>query len=85
MKITTETGSVYNIDRGLCLKSDSSGTLIDSFKVYVMKVIPDWVTTVEEIYDIPNNPSMTPEVGKRLYLGGKDSWWISTRVIEIEE
>ena len=37
MRITTETGSVYEIDeRGLCRKYDASGDHIDTFKVWGM-------------------------------------------------
>jgi hypothetical protein len=83
MKITTETGSVYEIDdRLICRKYDKNGVGIDSFKVWYMKSVPDDVLTMSELYDLPKGD---PEVGKRLYLGGRDSWWLSTRVVKIEE
>lgn len=84
MKITTESGSVYEIKDGLCNKYDSTGERIDAFKVWYMKVVPDWVTTAKEIYDLPDDTRREPEIGKRLYLGGKDTWWISTKVVSIE-
>jgi hypothetical protein len=82
MKITTETGSVYEIDdHGICRKYDKSGECIDSFKVWYMVPVPNEVVSVKEIYDLPKGD---PEIGKRLYIGGKDSWWVSTRVVSIE-
>lgn len=81
MKITTESGSVYKIDDNICRKYDRNGTCIDSFKVYAMKAVPDSVTTLMEIYELPDSE---PQIGLRMYISGKDSWWISTRVISYE-
>jgi len=42
IKITTETGSIYKIDElGICKKFNKSGDWIDSFKVFIIKAIPD--------------------------------------------
>lgn len=85
MKITTETGSVYSIDeRGVCIKYDSAGRAVDSFKVWYLRVVPDWVTTTKELYELDDEPTKVPEIGKRMYIGGKDTWWISTPVVRIE-
>ena len=82
MKITTETGSVYEIDEhGLCRKYDASGDHIDTFKVWYMVPVPNEVVSAKEIYDLPKGD---PEIGKRLYIGGRDNWWVSTKVISIE-
>jgi hypothetical protein len=83
MKITTETGSVYEINDGrVCHKFNKEGIVIDAFKVFYMRVVPDGVLSMKEVYELPEGD---PEVGKRLYLGGKDSWWFSTRVVKIEK
>ena len=83
MIIKTESGSRYEIDdHGICRKFNSEGTGVDSFKVFFMKAIPDAVTNLGEIWDYPDGE---PEVGKLLYIGGKDGWWLSTKVVSIED
>ena len=82
MRITTESGSVYEIKDGICKKYNPQGVGVDAYKVYVMKAVPSSVLTIGEIYDLPESQ---PEIGKRLYTSGKGSWWISTRVVSIEE
>ena len=83
IKVTTETGSVYNIDEyGFCRKMNGAGELVDTFKPWIMKPIPDHVETLGEIYELPEGE---PVIGQRLYLCGRESWWISTRVVSIGE
>jgi hypothetical protein len=83
MKIHTASGSAYELENGICRKRNSEGTVIDTFKVYFTKAVPmSGISTMEEVYDLPNGE---PEVGKRLYLGGRDSWWLSTEVMRIEK
>jgi len=83
MKITTETGSIYDINRDslLCQKY-SDGKLVDAFKAYFMRSVPDSITSVEEIYELPEGDL---KLGDRLYISGKDNWWISTKMVRIEE
>jgi hypothetical protein len=82
MKITTESGSRYEIDdRKICRKFNSHGSVIDSFKVFFMKAVPTTVTNLGDVWDHPNRD---PEVGMLLYIGGKDGWWLSTKVTSIE-
>jgi hypothetical protein len=80
MKIITETGSIYDIDGNLCRKY-RDGEIVDSFKVFFMRSIPSTVKDLPEIYDLPESE---PKVGERLYLAGRNNWWISTRVERIE-
>lgn len=83
MIIRTESGSSYEIDdHGICRKFNGEGACVDSFKVFFMKAIPDTITNMGDIWDCPNG---NPEVGKLLYIGGKDGWWLSTKVISIED
>lgn len=83
MKIHTESGSTYELIDNLCRKHNAEGTVIDTFKVYFMKAVPtSGISTMEEVFDLPTSE---PEVGKRLYLGGRDSWWLSTEVVRIEK
>lgn len=80
MKVTTETGSVYQIDDGFCVKMDADGHRIDSFKAWTIKAVPDEVTTWDEVHAL--SPS-EPEIGKRMYIAGRDVFWVSTRVVSI--
>ena len=81
MRILTKSGSRYEIDdRGICKKYNSKGEAVDAFKVYVIKSVPKYVQNMQEVWDLPN---AEPEVGKLLYVGGKDGWWLSTEIVEI--
>jgi hypothetical protein len=83
VKITTETGSVYNIDdHGICVKTDKDGNRIDSFKPFTLKPVPDSVHSWQEVHEIPNS---YPVVGQRMYIGGLNMWWLTTLVVSIEE
>lgn len=83
MRITTESGSVYEISpHGICVKTDSEGNRIDSFKVFSIKPISENVTEWADLLDIPNS---RPEVGKRMYISGLNTWWVSTIVLKVEE
>lgn len=82
MRISTESGSVYEInDRGIMTKYDSDGHGVDSWKIYRMKAVPTDVKDMKEVWDLPQSE---PEIGKLLYVGGKDGWWLSTPVVRIE-
>ena len=82
MRILTKSGSRYEIDdHGILKKYNSEGVGIDAFKVYVIKSVPKNVQNMKEIWDLPESE---PEVGKLLYVGGKDGWWLSTEVVEID-
>ena len=82
-KITTKSGSRYEIDdHGICRKYDSKNSHVDSFKVYILKALPTTVTSMGEVWDYPNGE---PEVGKLMYIGGMDGYWITTEVVDIKE
>ena len=82
MKITTESGSVYEIDeRGIMTKYNAEGRGIDAWKIWQMKAVPTDVKDMKEVWDLPHGE---PEIGKLLYVGGKDGWWLSTPVVRIE-
>jgi hypothetical protein len=80
MLIETESGSTYKIVRGICVKKDKFGNRVDTLKVWNIKSIPDNIKTAEEVYSL--NPS-EPEVGKRMFIYGRDSYWLSTKIIAI--
>ena len=82
MKITTESGSVYEIDeRDIMTKYNAEGRSVDSCKIWEMKAVPKDVKDMKEVWDLPYSE---PEIGKLFYVGGKDGWWLSTPVVRIE-
>lgn len=82
MKITTETGSVYDIgDHGICRKTDSEGNHVDSFKPLYMVPITKETTTLGEIHELPQGE---PVIGKRLYISGLNNWWLTTRIVSVK-
>lgn len=83
MRITTETGSVYNIDEhGICVKTNKDGHRIDAFKPFVMIPVTEEVDTLGEIFKLPQGD---PVIGKRLYISGLDGWWLTTYVVKVEK
>lgn len=89
MKVTTESGASYTLVNGICTKVDHEGYDCGAFKVWTMKAIDTQLVdgkSMEEVWEvIYNTPIGEPEVGKRLFLSGRDEWWISTPVVSIEE
>jgi len=81
VKIFTEAGSVYDIDdSGICRKY-RDGKLIDSFKAFFIRSVPDSVAEFKDIFELPED-ELRP--GDRLYVGGLNNWWISTPMVRIE-
>lgn len=82
-KIVTSTGSAYEIsEHGICRKKNAAGRVVSAFKVFLLAKIPADVTSVEDVWKL--EPS-EPEVGSRMFVSGKDAWWISTEVVAITE
>jgi hypothetical protein len=83
MRITTETGSVYDLSgSGICVKTNAEGRRVDSFKPFTVKPVPDSVHSWQEVHEIPNGD---PVVGQRMYISGLNTWWLTTPVVSIEE
>lgn len=82
IEVVTESGSTYIIREGFCVKTNSEGMKVDAFKLWKIKACPEDVSTFEEIYGLEHG---MPEVGKRMFISGKDSWWLSTQVKSINE
>jgi hypothetical protein len=80
MIVITETGSKYVLEGSICYKYNSKGRGVDAFKLYHMTPVPLDVEDISEVFKLPQGD---PEVGKRLYVSGKDSYWLSTKVVEI--
>ena len=82
MIIKTASGAVYTIKHGICYKVGSDGCTYAPFKVYTTKAVPLNVKTVREVHATPEGK---PEIGKLLYVSGRDDDWLSTEVVSIEE
>lgn len=82
MIITTETGSTYTLENGFCVKTNKNGVKVSSFRLWLTKPIPEHVTKMEEIAGLPEGE---PAIGQRLYVTGRDEWWVTTRVVSVEE
>lgn len=86
--IKTETGSVYEFRHGVCTKRDSHGRWLDVFKVfYITGVSPD-TKTMDGIFESISNGTLErrlPKVGERMYVSGRDGWWLSTPVVSIKK
>jgi hypothetical protein len=81
MVVTTESGAQYRIIDGLCKKYDAYDVIVDVFKVYSIKALDEHVESWEDIHNSEDGPA----VGKRMYVSGPNSWWISTKVVSVSE
>lgn len=80
--ITTESGTIYRIFGGRVARNNTSSfTLIKTPYCIDMEDIKD-ATTWTEIAAAPQHPI---QVGKLLYVSGRDEWWLSTPIASIEE
>ena len=74
---TTETGTTYEIVENYCLRNGN----------HIMKI---WtmMSGVGQYIPGEDNPSWsnvsTPEVGKRLFVSGKEGWYCSTPIQSVE-
>jgi len=85
MIITTESGTVYNLSNGFCVRNGQF-----EFK-YWYRYCFDYedgapASEIPMPYEDKDVDKRLPiQVGKRMYLGGKDGWIISTNIVSIEE
>lgn len=82
MRIVTESGSVYTIEHNIVRKHDLTGRMIDAFKLWQMKSVPDVPITWEELWELPD---VHPVVGQHAFIAGSDSWWLTTKVVSIDD
>jgi len=85
MIITTESGTVYDLTNGYCIRNGQF-----EFRYW-------WIYCFDSEEDMPMSGVPQPyasedaekrlpiQIGKRMYLGGKDGWRISTKIVSIEE
>lgn len=92
IRITTETGSVYDIQesRGIAAKHGFP------FKYGILKATPDWRPAYDASRSVgerfiahdwvdEHGLDRIPEVGECLYISGLREWYLSTRVVRVEE
>ena len=74
---TTETGTTYEFVENFCLRNGNH-----IMKIYVM------MSGVDPYIPGDDNPSWkdvtSPEVGKRLFVSGRDGWYASTPIKSVE-
>lgn len=78
IKITTASGSFYIIDNGYWNKNNGAWDELM------------WAHCIEEreysgIGELSQSKQLPLQVGKSMYLGGFNVWWVSTPIVKIEE
>lgn len=78
----TETGSKYEVDEGRLtwrknFNQPERIAWLKALKVEHELKVKTWADVNGLSEDRP------PEVGERLYIGSRDVWWLSTKVVEI--
>lgn len=87
-EITTETGAKYlvDIDRQFWMKISRDGYKYPWERTWRLEHgrVGETVTDFPWVENSGWKPGL-PEVGDNLYISCRDSWWISTPVVSIEE
>lgn len=86
IKITTKSGSYYTIDRGYFAKNKTEWHSIQElyfFDLGDIGIIRYWTEFFAKAKDMEK--TYEPEVGKYMYISGRDVWWISTEIVSVEE
>jgi hypothetical protein len=85
MVITTESGTVYDLNNGYCMRNGRF-----EFR-YWWAYCFDFVDGMR-VSDVPQpfvesdtDRRFPLQVGKHMFLGGKDGWRISTKILSIKE
>lgn len=82
--IKTETGSVYSIRNGIYMKNGGNPRKIWTLKSLDADFQPiNFDDLHNELEKTPNVDR--PEVGKRMYISGREGWNYSTVVVSVEE
>ena len=84
MKITTESGTVYNIDRNIATIEGNNYFAVKMWNNFCFDVEAVGDMTLSEL--LSNKELHLPlQVGKRMVVNGRDEWRISTPIVSIEE
>jgi len=84
MIITTETGSIYDLRNGYCFKNGEF-----QFKTWWAYCFDNYegmkVNELPSAFGEEDTHKRLPvQVGKHMYIGGKDGWWVTTKIVSIE-
>ena len=87
IKVTTKTGSYYNINRGLFSKNSDGWAAMHQVFFFDIQDLPPTVKGWSDFFEFSKTMPKTfePEVGKNMFISGRDHWWISTEIVDIEE
>lgn len=79
----TETGSRYRIDfdRGLWQKINRVGVSVATERLWSLQVGTELAWPWDSPDSWTNAP--IPEVGKHLFVSGKDRWFVSTKIVGV--
>jgi hypothetical protein len=86
IKITTKSGSSYIIDDGYFAKNNTEWHSVHDlffFNLEDLGIVRNWPEFFAYSKDMPK--TFEPEVGKHMYISGRDVWWISTEIVGVEE
>lgn len=84
--ITTESGSTYKLLRNICHKQDAAGNMIDTFKVFYITGVTDADKNMDDVFKrAQTEERRLPKVGERMYVSGRDGWWLSTKVVKVQK
>lgn len=78
MRVTTETGSYYDIDGAFWSKNGGPHERLWWGYCVPSKGYTSWA----EIYAAEHHEI---QVGMSLYIGNSDIWWLSTKIVSIED
>jgi intergrase/recombinase len=87
LKMTMESGSVYEYRHGIIVITPSDGLPKYSIKAWTFFAFDsEELGGVENLMDFLDKvEKKDPAVGLRLYVSGKEEWRISTKIIKLEE
>jgi hypothetical protein len=84
MIITTESGSVYELRDGYCFKNG-----VFEFRYWYAHCFNDYegikLSGMPSTFGEDDADKRLPiQVSKRMHIGGKDGWWVTTKIVKIE-
>jgi len=85
IKMTMESGSVYEYEHGIVVINPVEGIryAIKAWTLFAFE--PSGLDGIESLTDFLDRvEKKDPAVGLRLYVSGKDDWRISTKIIKLE-
>jgi hypothetical protein len=86
IKMTMESGSVYTYEHGIVVVDHYEGSRFAirawDFFAFEPEELENWNDLSKFVSEVERKK---PDVGRRVFVSGKDEWRISTKIKEIEE